>query len=76
MDTTRIWILSPNSGRIFPTTDVLSLERISYFEVCLETLLWTLILILMTVIIALVNKAVIKAQIENWDAVKRREEAE
>lgn len=44
---------------IFPTTDVFKSGRISYFEVCLETLLWTFILILMTVIIALINKAVI-----------------
>ena len=48
---------------IFPTTDVFKSGRISYFEVCLETLLWTFILILMTVIIALVNKAVIKGKL-------------
>ena len=48
---------------IFPTTDVFKFGRISYFEVCLETLLWIFILIVMTVIIALVNKAVIKSKL-------------
>ena len=44
---------------IFPTTDVFKFGRISYFEVCLETLLWIFILIVMTLIIALINKAVV-----------------
>lgn len=44
---------------IFPTTDVFKFGRISYFEVCLETLLWIFILIVMTLITALINKAVV-----------------
>ena len=44
---------------IFPTTDVFKSGRISYFEVCLETLLWIFILIVMTLITALINKAVV-----------------
>ena len=48
---------------IFPTTDVFKSGRISYFEVCLETLLWTFILILMTVTIALINKAVVRSKL-------------
>lgn len=48
---------------IFPTTDVFKSGRISYFEVCLETLLWTFILILMTVIIALINKAFVRSKL-------------
>ena len=45
---------------IFPTTDVFKSGRISYVEVCLETLLWTFILIAMTLSVALINKAVVK----------------
>jgi hypothetical protein len=48
---------------IFPTMDVFKSGRISYFEVCLETLLWTFILILMTVTIALINKAVVRSKL-------------
>jgi ABC transporter related protein len=48
---------------IFPTTDVFKFGRISYFEVCLETLLWIFILIVMTLIIALINKAVVKSKL-------------
>ena len=55
---------------IFPTTDVFKSGRISYFEVCLETLLWTFILILMTVIIALINKAVIRSKLTKHNPIK------
>ena len=48
---------------IFPTTDVFKFGRISYFEVCLETLLWIFILIVMTLIIALINKAIVKSKL-------------
>jgi len=48
---------------IFPTTDVFKSGRISYFEVCLETLLWIFILIVMTLIIALINKAVVRSKL-------------
>lgn len=48
---------------IFPTTDVFKFGRISYFEVCLETLLWIFILIVMTLIIALINKAVVRSKL-------------
>lgn len=48
---------------IFPTTDVFKFGRISYFEVCLETLLWIFILIVMTLIIALINKSVVKSKL-------------
>ena len=48
---------------IFPTTDVFKSGRISYFEVCLETLLWIFILIVMTLIIALINKAIVKSKL-------------
>lgn len=48
---------------ILPTTDVFKFGRISYFEVCLETLLWIFILIVMTLIIALINKAVVKSKL-------------
>lgn len=48
---------------IFPTTDVFKFGRISYFEVCLETLLWIFILIVMTLIIALINKAFVRSKL-------------
>lgn len=54
---------------IFPTTDVFKSGRISYFEVCLETLLWIFILILMTVIIALINKAVVKSKLTKHNPI-------
>ena len=55
---------------IFPTTDVFKFGRISYFEVCLETLLWIFILIVMTLIIALINKAVIKSKLTKHNPIK------
>ena len=55
---------------IFPTTDVFKFGRISYFEVCLETLLWTFILILMTVTIALINKAVVRSKLTKHNPIK------
>lgn len=55
---------------IFPTTDVFKSGRISYFEVCLETLLWTFILILMTVTIALINKAVVRSKLTKHNPIK------
>ena len=55
---------------IFPTTDVFKIGRISYFEVCLETLLWIFILIVMTLIIALINKAVIKSKLTKHNPIK------
>ena len=55
---------------IFPTTDVFKFGRISYFEVCLETLLWIFILIVMTLIIALINKAVIKSKLTKHNSIK------
>ncbi len=48
---------------IFPTTDVFKFGRISYFEVCLETLLWIFTLIAVTLIITLINKAVVKSKL-------------
>ena len=48
---------------IFPTTDVFKSGRISYFEVCLETLLWTFILIAVTLLVALINKAVVTSKL-------------
>ena len=48
---------------IFPTTDVFKSGRISYFEVCLETLLWIFILIAMTLLVALINKAVVTSKL-------------
>lgn len=48
---------------IFPTTDVFKSGRISYFEVCLETLLWTFTLMLMAITIALINKAVVRSKL-------------
>lgn len=54
---------------IFPTTDVFKSGRISYVEVCLETLLWTFILILMTVIIALINKAVVRSKLTKHNPI-------
>jgi ABC transporter related protein len=55
---------------IFPTTDVFKSGRISYFEVCLETLLWTFISILMTVTIALINKAVVRSKLTKHNPIK------
>lgn len=55
---------------IFPTTDVFKFGRISYFEVCLETLLWIFIFIVMTLIIALINKAVIKSKLTKHNPIK------
>ena len=55
---------------IFPTTDVFKSGRISYFEVCLETLLWTFILILMTVTIALINKAAVRSKLTKHNPIK------
>lgn len=55
---------------IFPTTDVFKFGRISYFEVCLETLLWIFILILMTVIIALINEAVVRSKLTKHNPIK------
>lgn len=55
---------------IFPTTDVFKFGRISYFEVCLETLLWIFILIVMTLIIALINKAVVKSKLTKHNPIK------
>lgn len=55
---------------IFPTTDVFKSGRISYFEVCLETLLWTFISIFMTVTIALINKAVVRSKLTKHNPIK------
>ena len=54
---------------IFPTTDVFKFGRISYFEVCLETLLWIFIVIAMTLIIALINKAVVKSKLTKHNPI-------
>ena len=54
---------------IFPTTDVFKFGRISYFEVCLETLLWIFILIVMTLIIALINKAVVNSKLTKHNPI-------
>ena len=55
---------------IFPTTDVFKFGRISYFEVCFETLLWIFILIVMTLIIALINKAVVRSKLTKHNPIK------
>lgn len=54
---------------IFPTTDVFKSGRISYFEVCLETLLWTFILIAMTLSVALINKAVVRSKLTKHNPI-------
>lgn len=55
---------------IFPTTDVFKSGRISYFEVCLETLQWTFVLIFMTLTIALINKAAVRSKLTKHNPIK------